>query len=226
VTDADRHLLGAYKTPQFRYGDRVRCEVRGELVVVGLSDAPVPWPIGKPHKGRGKSLVVYKDLAEAVRRESAAAVCHWWGVSPATVWLWRKAMGVGQMTEGTTLLKTRSAQDSPAVAAALAKSRVKDRDPERVRKIREAKRGKARPDHVIEAMRQANLGRKRSAETRRKMSAAKKGKPRPPRRDWADWELALLGELPDDEVARRIGRSYASVGSRRRKKGREPVDRG
>jgi hypothetical protein len=37
--------------------------------VVGLHEAPIPWPVGK--KGRAKSLIVYKDLAKAVRRESA-----------------------------------------------------------------------------------------------------------------------------------------------------------
>jgi hypothetical protein len=38
MTAAERHrLLGSYKTPSFRYGDTIRCEVRGELVLVGLS---------------------------------------------------------------------------------------------------------------------------------------------------------------------------------------------
>lgn len=74
-------------------------------------------------------------------------------------------------------------------------------------------------------MRQARLGATASDETRKKMSEAKKGKPRAPRKDWADWELALLGEFPDEEVAKRTGRSYASVGSMRRKLGREPADR-
>ena len=57
------------------------------------------------------------------------------------------------------------------------------------------------------------------------MSAAMKGKPRPLRCNWADWELALLGELPDAEVAKRTGRSEALVGSMRRKRGIEPAER-
>jgi hypothetical protein len=61
-------LLGTYRTPRFRYGRVVRCAVRGEVEVVGLREAPVPWPVGK--KGRAKSLIVFKDLARAVRRES------------------------------------------------------------------------------------------------------------------------------------------------------------
>jgi hypothetical protein len=226
MTDAVRHrLLGRYATPRFRYGARVQCEVRGEVVVVGLSDAPIPWPVGKPHGGQGLSLVVYKGLAAAVRRESASAVCDWWGITAQTVSKWRKVLGVGQMTEGTSLLKSEAIRDSEPMAAARERGWAKARDPERVRKIRESKLGKPRPDHVIEAMRQARLGAKASEETRRKMSEAKKGKPRAPRKDWADWELALLGEFPDEEVAKRTRRSYDSVGSMRRKRGSEPVDR-
>jgi hypothetical protein len=225
MTVQRHHLLGSYQTPKFRYGARVQCAVRGEVVVVGLSDAPIPWPIGKPYKGRGLSLVVYKGLAAAVRRESASAVCDHWGITAQTVSKWRKELGVGQMTEGTALLKSEAIRDSELMVAAREKAKAKARDPERVRKIREAKLGKPRPDHVADLLRRARLGSTVSDETRRKLSEALKGKPRAPRKDWADWELALLGELPDDEVATRTGRSYASVGAMRRKRGREAADR-
>src|SRR5437868_5995712 len=102
-------LLGTYPTPQFLYGDRVQCEVRGELVVVGLSDTPIPWPVGL--RGKAKSLVVYQGLAEAVRRESSAAVCHHWGVTGRTVSTWRKALGVGPLTEGTSRLKSEALRE-------------------------------------------------------------------------------------------------------------------
>jgi len=81
VDDADRFRLrfGPYRTPRFRYGKIVSCEVRGEVRIVGLSDALIPWPIGQ--KGQGpRALVVFKDLAKAVRREANLAVAHWWGV--------------------------------------------------------------------------------------------------------------------------------------------------
>jgi hypothetical protein len=66
VEDADRfHLLGTYKTPRFRYGQAAFCEVRGEVTLVGLTDAPIPWPVGK--RGRALSLVVSKGLARVVR---------------------------------------------------------------------------------------------------------------------------------------------------------------
>jgi hypothetical protein len=162
-------------------------------------------------------LVVSVGLAEAVRRESASAVCHWWRVTPQTVSKWRKEMGVGQMTEGTARLKSVTAAESPGCARARELAHAKLQDPERRRKIGEALRGKPRPDHVVEAMRKGRLGKPQSAEARRKMSEAKKGKPRPPRRDWTRDEDALLGEVPDDEVARRTGRRATSVKSRRQK---------
>jgi hypothetical protein len=84
MNDADRIklLFGPYRTPRCRVGQRVRCLVRGAVVIVELSDATVPWPVGK--RGRAKALVVFEGLAEAVRRESELAVAHWWGVTNQT----------------------------------------------------------------------------------------------------------------------------------------------
>ena len=48
MNDADRfRLLGTYRTPRFRYGRQVFCELRGWVTVVGLREAPIPWPVGK-----------------------------------------------------------------------------------------------------------------------------------------------------------------------------------
>jgi hypothetical protein len=56
-------------------------------------------------RGTGEVHVVYGPLAEAIRRESNQAVCHWWGVTPQTVTKWRKALGVDH-TEGTSRLRS------------------------------------------------------------------------------------------------------------------------
>src|SRR5262245_60697576 len=50
------------------------------------------WPVGrKRQKGPiTRSIVLYGDLVKAVRRESAQAVAHWWGVSNFTVSKWRR----------------------------------------------------------------------------------------------------------------------------------------
>jgi hypothetical protein len=53
MDDADRFLLlGQYRTPRFRIGQCVRCQVRGEIVITGMTDAPTPWPIGTDATGR------------------------------------------------------------------------------------------------------------------------------------------------------------------------------
>jgi hypothetical protein len=111
VTDAARfRLLGKYRTPRHRIGQKVRCQVRGKVVIVALSDAPIPWPLCK----RRKWLVpvVYQGLARAIRLESAQAIVHHWGVGQASVTRWRKALGVGR-TEGTYLLQCEHAWRRP-----------------------------------------------------------------------------------------------------------------
>ena len=40
-------LLGSYAAPAFAVGDVVTCARRGEVRIVGLSSAPIPWPIGQ-----------------------------------------------------------------------------------------------------------------------------------------------------------------------------------
>jgi hypothetical protein len=85
LEDAERfRLLDKYKTPRVRYGRKVLCEVCGELTISGLNDAPIPWPLGKPDRGR-HSVIVYKGLAKDVRRQSNQAVAPWWGVEMQTV---------------------------------------------------------------------------------------------------------------------------------------------
>jgi len=90
MTDRDRVqlLFGLYQAPPVKRGDRAFGFVRdSEVVITGWSDAPMSWPRGyarseKP--GGGPALLVDDELARAVRRESAAAVCHWWGVGHTT----------------------------------------------------------------------------------------------------------------------------------------------
>jgi transposase-like protein len=159
MDDAERfRLLGKYRTPQFRIGRIVFCEVRGEMVITGMTDAPILWPVGR--RGRERpSLVVYKDLAKAIRRESNQAVAHWWGVHPQTVTKWRRLLGVERATEGTSRLQSEYDKE-PWADAMRAKSRAKARDPERCRKISEAHRGKLKPQHVMDTMREAGRGKR------------------------------------------------------------------
>jgi hypothetical protein len=204
VTDAGRFrlLFGPYRTPRFRYGKVVLCEVRGEVTICGLSDAPIPWPIGK--RGRAKSLVVYGDLVEAVRRESNLAVAHWWGISPQTVSLWRKALDVGPVTAGTArLLRDNLAETWQNGGREKAIARA--RDPDVRARMAETRKGKPPPRHVIEAAAVANRGRHPGRETRRKMSESQKWRWREgplAARLWKAEEDELVKTLPPPEVAR------------------------
>ena len=75
MDDAGRfRLLGRYRTPRVRVGRFVRCLIRGEVEVVGLTDAPIPWPLGKTT--RRPAIIVYAGLDRALRREAAQAVAH------------------------------------------------------------------------------------------------------------------------------------------------------
>jgi hypothetical protein len=62
---------------------------------------------------------VEEKLARAVRKESAAAVAYWWGVSFPTVIKWRNALGVNRKNnEGSqTLIHAATAKARAAVSS-------------------------------------------------------------------------------------------------------------
>jgi hypothetical protein len=174
MTDRDRFrlLFGPYGAPYVRKGDVVFCELRGEVVMCGMSGGRIAWPMAR-HK-RGKPfLIVFAGLAEAIRRESNQAVANWWGIDPQTVSKYRKALGVPRKTEGTSRLHQNNAAEvfteevrARAVAAA--------NTPQANAKKSAAKLGKPRPTHLMEALARHNRGRKLPKATRRKMSHAHK----------------------------------------------------
>ena len=97
-----RHLLcGPYAPPATRVGRTVKCLFNGKVTVCGWSDGRIPWSMGRVGRGGRGAYVMTPELARAVRSESEAAVCHWWGVCTATVGLWRRRLGVGQFNGGT-----------------------------------------------------------------------------------------------------------------------------
>jgi hypothetical protein len=93
---------------------------------------------------RGRFIVLTDALTDAVRRESEQAVACWWGVSEATVWLGRKALGVPATNEGTRRLRHDHALEL-AITAARHKAQAKAHDPGRREKIAASRRGKRRP---------------------------------------------------------------------------------
>jgi hypothetical protein len=146
-------------------GQKDFCEIRGDVTISGIRDAPILWPIGK--RGRGRALVVYKDVLKALHRGSNLVVSHWWGVDPQTVSKWCRLSGDPRAPEETSRLNSEW-DNEPWAVVARAKAHNTNSDPECSRKIAEARRGKPRPPHVIEAIRQVYLGTKHSVEARRR----------------------------------------------------------
>jgi hypothetical protein len=219
MNDRDRYrlLFGPYRAPYVRKGDVVFCELRGEAVVCGMSGGRIAWPVAR-HK-RGKPfLIVFAGLAEAIRRESNQAVALWWGIDKQTVSKYRKILGVPLATEGTSRLH-RDIADEVFTEEVRARAVAAANTPEANAKKSTAKRGKPRPAHLMEALARFNRGRKLPEATRRKMSQAHKRRgTRPPwlNDPWPPEHDALLGTLPDAEVAERTGRTLQAVGDRRR----------
>jgi hypothetical protein len=219
MRDADRFRLrfGPYRTPRCRVGQRVRCLARGEVTVHALTDAPIPWPVGK--RGHALSLVLCGDLARAVRRESEIAVAHWWGVNRQAVWKWWKSLGVTR-TEGTARLQ-RDYFEEPWAQEARRKAWAKARDPGRCAKIAAALRGKQRPPEAVAASAAGRRGKPLSEETRRKMSEAhrRRGTVPPWVRPWTPEENDAVRTLRPAEAVQATGRTPAAVTARRRRLG-------
>lgn len=215
ITERFKLRFGPYATPRFRYGKFVWCAMRGKVKIVSLTDAKIPWPVGKTK--RAKTLVLYRDLVKAIRRESNQAICHWWGVTPQTVTRWRKALGIDRVTPGTSELFGRFF-NSPRGRQAMKKAWEKARDPKRRHKIAEAKRGKKRPRHVIEALRRSHLGVPMSPELRKKLSRIHKRlgtKPDNGTEVWTEREDRLVRRFRPTIVVKRTGRTLTAVYCRR-----------
>jgi hypothetical protein len=195
----------------------VGLDIHGELEIVGLHAGPIPWPIGK--RGHIRAIILYSDLAKAVRLEAGVAIQRWWGVNANTVNKWRRALGVvGQTTAGTTELR-REHFDQPWGHRARGLAWAKARDPEGRAKIAASRRGKSRPPEIMAALHKGNVGRRASAETRRKMSEShRKRGTRPPKavRAWTAEEDAMYRTLRPTEVVQRTGRTLSAVNQRRR----------
>jgi hypothetical protein len=99
--------FGPYAPPGVDLGDEIQCEIRGLITVHSWSDrGAIMWPMGlRSGASPGRpAMILTGDLVRALRRESAIAVANHWGTTWRTVRVWRRALGIGRMTEGSTLL--------------------------------------------------------------------------------------------------------------------------
>jgi hypothetical protein len=217
MIDSERFKLlhGPYGAPRWPLGKRVFCEMRGWVKFTGMSAGRIQWPCAKV-KG-GWPFILCSDLVKAVRRESALAICYWWGVTPQTVTKWRKALDVGAYNEGTLRLhrdwipekvppevhaRAIAAASTPEANAKKTAARLGHRVNPRVAAI--LAKGRQRC--------QSRAARKKRSDTRRRLNMW------PPAAGpaWTAEEDALLAKLPDAAVAQQSSRSLSAVQNRRR----------
>lgn len=99
--------FGPYCTPRVTVGEEIQCEVRGMSTVHSWRDCgDIMWPLvigNGPSPGR-PAMALTGDLVRALQRESASAIAKYWSTSRQSVRRWRRALGVGRNTEGTSIL--------------------------------------------------------------------------------------------------------------------------
>ena len=130
---------------------------------------------------------------------------------------WRKVLKVEPLNAGTRELFVRYGREERSLDA-LPNARAAASLPEARRKLAEARRGKPRPNSVIEVLRRANLGRKATDEQRRKRSEAQRARAASsgrPRRNWTEHDDQFCRTLAPGEVVTVTGRSLSAVYSRR-----------
>ncbi len=225
MDDAERLKLihGPYAAPACKHGDKLFCEARDREVKVGrMSNGLIQWPTVL--KTGSPSLIVCGDLALAVRLESEIAISHWWGVGLVTVWKWRKALGVDRTNDGTSRLY-REYGPEKLTEDVTAIGRERAREPESIAKMVESKKGQSVHPNTAKALREA-ASRPWTEDRKRKRSADLIASPHygenPDHPWWTPEEDAILGTMPDREVAERLGRPLHGVRGRRRSLGIKP----
>jgi hypothetical protein len=185
-----RLLHGPYRPPRLRKGDRASCLSKDcDVAVTGWTGAPISWPRCRP-------VGVPRSHPSLLVDDELARAVRQESAAAVRHW-WGVSVGV--------VWRWRRA---------LGVTRTNNEGRRRMRAAAEA--GAAR-------LRAVALARTRAARRLRPAGVPDprtywpRGNPAPPR--WPDADLALRGTLPDDEVARRTGRSGNAVRQRREKLG-------
>jgi len=207
-------IAGPYLPPACTVGGWIDDEIDGRLEVGGWTAAPISWPRRK--KAGRASLILCGDLVRAVRTESSEAVAHWWGVGVTKVWMWRKALGVGRVTDGTRKLLQERTGVPPEAAA---RGRAAAAAPDVIARMAESKRGKPAAPQTKEALLRA-AKRKKPSGFGVRANAAMLGRALPDlhRGEWSSEEDDRLRELfrrrPVADIALLLGRTQGAVNGR------------
>jgi hypothetical protein len=186
-----RLLHGPYRTPRLRRGERAFCLFRDcDVIVTGWTDARIPWPRCRP-------LDVPRTHPSLLVDEELACAIRHESASAVRFW-WGVSEGVihrWRMALGVT--RTNNEGSRRLIRSACVKGAARYR-------------GKRLPPDQVE---------------RRRRTANELGLGRYLQPDyhgpwWTAREIALLGRVPDEEVARRTERSVNAVRQKREALGR------
>jgi RNA polymerase sigma factor (sigma-70 family) len=149
-----------------------------------------------------------------VRTESELAIAEHWGVGLTTVWSWRKALGVGRMTEGTRELY-REMMPRKLTPERVARGRRTARMPEAIEKIRRSKTGKPMHPRTRESL--------LSAARRPKSEGWRRANSERMRRQWADGTRTAGKDLtPPQRQALDLRQQGLSIKEIAARMGRQP----
>jgi len=89
-----RWRAGPYHAPAVGTGAVLHDEWRGDVVVDGFTDAPIPWPKATFQHSRGTVVlpILCGDLVRAVCEEDELTVSHYWGGTRYIVEQWKRAI--------------------------------------------------------------------------------------------------------------------------------------
>jgi hypothetical protein len=189
VNDLDRTrlLFGPYHHPRLRKGDRATCLFKDtDVVITGWTDARISWPRCRPlDVPRSHPSLLVDEELARAIRHESAAALRHW---------WGVSVGV--------VWRWRKALGVDKVNC-----------PGSQRLVRAAsEQGAARTRGVKLPPEQVERRRRTAAELdlERHLIAARTKLPH-----WAPAEVRLLGKLPDEEVAARVGRTRNAVRCKR-----------
>ena len=199
LADDDRYRLidGPYYPPRTDRGRFLVCELRGTVKIGGYSDAPIPWP----RIWHRRSLVICGDLLRALRTESVLAVSYYWGLSKAIVSQYRQLFSVPRVNPGTH----RLIREFVIPASCTAEARAKQSAAREGKLPPESEHDRERLRRIQSSTEAEDLASKDVGTLRRRFDLVGPYRKRTPE------ELAMVGTMPDLEVARRIDRSLSAV---------------
>jgi hypothetical protein len=185
-----RLLHGPYRRPNARVGSRAACLVKGEVTITGRTRARLPWPRCLPVDRRGHPSLLVDEELARAIRCESAAAPMYW---------WGVSVGVVARWRKALGIGRAGTEGSRRLIQAAAQAGAKAvAEKEWTAEERELKRHLAIENNYVE-----------------RLSPGCNVVPW-----WTAEELALLDTMPDEDLAKRIGKTRDAV---RAKRGRQKI---